>query len=251
MQPSQLSFVCVHGRRLAFRRTPGAGPGVVFLGGYRSDMEGAKATHLEAWCAAQGRAFLRFDYSGHGQSAGRFEDGCIGDWLKESLAVIAACTEGPQILVGSSMGGWIGLLLARDHPARVAGLVTIAAAPDFVIDIWHGLDAPARARLAQSGVHRVVLDDGGVDIFTERLFRDGPAHTVMDRPLALDMPVRMLQGMDDAVVSPDTACALLRHVAGPDISLELVKGKDHRFSDPACRALIARTLAGVVRNAGR
>jgi pimeloyl-ACP methyl ester carboxylesterase len=119
------------GVELAWRRLPGRGPGVVFLGGFNSDMTGSKAEDLSAFCAAQGRAFLRFDYSGHGTSGGRFEDGTIGRWAADAAAVLDALTEGPQILVGSSMGGWIALLLALRRPGRVAGLVGIAAAPDF------------------------------------------------------------------------------------------------------------------------
>lgn len=118
------------GRSLAFEQTPGAGPGVMFLGGFKSDMSGTKAQFLSDWAYEQGRAFLRFDYSGHGQSSGDFLDGAIGDWYQDALAVLDGLTEGPQVLVGSSMGGWIALLLARARPERVAALVGIAAAPD-------------------------------------------------------------------------------------------------------------------------
>ena len=118
------------GRRIAYHRSAGQGPGIVFLGGFKSDMEGSKALALEAWARAQGRAFLRFDYSGHGVSDGAFTDGAIGDWYEDARDLIMAVTSGPQVLVGSSMGGWISLLICREHPEKVAGLVTIAAAPD-------------------------------------------------------------------------------------------------------------------------
>ena len=144
------------GRRIAYYRRAGRGPGVVFLGGFRSDMEGTKALHLDAWAARAGRAFLRFDYSGHGQSSGDFLDGCIGDWAEDAAAAIDALTEGPQVLVGSSMGGWIALLTAKAMPGRIVGLVGIAAAPDFTEDsMWAGFDAAQRAALEAEG--RVAL----------------------------------------------------------------------------------------------
>ena len=134
------------GRRIAYRRSEGRTPGVVFLGGLRSDMTGTKAQFLEAWARVRGQAFLRFDYTGHGASSGRFEDGAIGDWLRDAVDAVARLTEGPQVLVGSSMGGWIALILASRLPGRIAGIVTVAAAPDFTEDsIWAGLDA-AHAR---------------------------------------------------------------------------------------------------------
>ena len=132
MQPDTLKTD--QNRTLAYHKTDGAGPGVVFLGGLKSDMEGTKALHLEAWARREGRAFLRFDYSGHGQSSGAFTEGCIGDWAEDAHAAITALTAGPQVLVGSSMGGWIACLVARACPGRVAGLVGIAAAPDFTED---------------------------------------------------------------------------------------------------------------------
>jgi pimeloyl-ACP methyl ester carboxylesterase len=140
------------GRQLAFHRTAGTGPGVIFLGGFRSDMTGTKALHLEDWARRNGRAFTRFDYSGHGQSSGDFLDGCIGDWAEDAAAMLAS-TEGPQVLVGSSMGGWIALLLARSFPKRrLAGLVTVAAAPDFTEDgMWAEFSESQRAELEASG----------------------------------------------------------------------------------------------------
>ncbi|MBM3606777.1 MAG: alpha/beta hydrolase, partial [Alphaproteobacteria bacterium] len=140
------------GRKIAYHRVPGRGPGVVFLGGFKSDMTGTKALHLQDWAERQGRAFLRFDYSGHGASSERFEDGAIGDWAEDALAVIETLTEGPQVLVGSSMGGWIALLVSRTVPAKVAGLVTIAAAPDFTErGFWAGFSQSQRDILLRDG----------------------------------------------------------------------------------------------------
>src|SRR6056297_1900990 len=149
-EPSYLTSAA--GRQLAYHLTQGQGPGVVFLGGFKSDMEGTKALWLEEWARRTGHAFLRFDYSGHGQSSGAFTDGCIGDWVTDARAVIETLTSGPQNLVGSSMGGWIAPLLAREMPQRVAGLVTIAAAPDFTEDsMWAGFDSAQRAALQDAG----------------------------------------------------------------------------------------------------
>ncbi len=235
------------GRRIAHHRTKGAGPGVVFLGGFRSDMDGTKALHLEAWARARGRAFLRFDYSGHGQSGGRFEDGAIGDWAEDSAAALEALTEGPQILVGSSMGGWIALLLARSMPARVAGLVGIAAAPDFTEDsIWAGATEAQRAEMMRAGFISLPSDYSDEPyIFTRRLVEDGRRHLVLRAPLPLPCPVRLLQGTADADVPVSVALRLLEHAEGPDIRLTLVKGADHRFSSPDCLTLIETALAEI------
>jgi pimeloyl-ACP methyl ester carboxylesterase len=234
------------GRRIAYVRHEGAGPGVVFLGGFRSDMTGTKAQFLEDWARAEGRAFLRFDYSGHGQSSGEFEDGAIGDWAADAMAVLARLTAGPQILVGSSMGGWISLLLARDMGQHVAGLVTIAAAPDFTEDsMWAGFDADQRLVLDQVGQIALPSEYGEPLVITKRLIEDGRNHLVLRSPLDLPFSVRMLQGTADADVDMAVALRLLDHVTGPDIRLTLVKGADHRFSDPACLDLIAAAIADV------
>lgn len=231
------------GRRIAYHRTDGSGPGVVFLGGFRSDMTGTKAQYLEGWARAQGRAFLRFDYSGHGQSSGRFEEGCIGDWAADAMAAVAALTKGPQVLVGSSMGGWIALLLARKMPERLAGLVTIAAAPDFTEDsMWAGFDAEQQVALEGEGQIALPSEYGDPLIITKRLIKDGREHLVLRDPLALPFPVRMLQGTADADVDMSVALRLLDHARGEDIRLSLVKGADHRFSDPACLEMIAAAV---------
>ena len=235
------------GRRIAYHRTPGTGPGVVFLGGFRSDMEGTKALHLEAWAKRTGRAFLRFDYSGHGQSSGRFEDGAIGDWAEDAVAAISALTEGPQILVGSSMGGWIALLVARRLPDRIAGLVGIAAAPDFTAAMEAEFTEADRAALAERGVLERPSDYATTPyIFTRRLFDDGRRNLVLAAPLDLPFPVRLLQGTADTDVEPAVALGLLNHATGTDIRLTLVKEADHRFSTPACLALIEACIEDVL-----
>ena len=231
------------GRRIAYHLTPGTGPGVVFLGGFRSDMGGTKALWLEAWARAQGRGFLRFDYSGHGASSGAFEDGCIGDWAADAMAVLGI-TSGPQVLVGSSMGGWLALLLASALPARVAGLVGIAAAPDFTEDrLWAGMSGAERATMMTAGrVERASEYSPAPYVFTRRLVEDGRAQLVLRSPLTLRFPVRLLQGTADADVPVSVALRLLDHATGPDIRLTLVKAADHRFSTPACLDLIGQAV---------
>jgi pimeloyl-ACP methyl ester carboxylesterase len=234
-------------RNLAYSQTAGAGPGVVFLGGFRSDKEGTKAIYLEDWAQRRGRAFLRFDYSGHGQSSGDFLDGAIGDWFEDAVAIIEALTEGPQVLVGSSMGGWISLLIARERPDLVAGLVTIAAAPDFTEDgMWAGFDEDQRADLARLG--RVELPSeysDGPYVITHRLIEEGRTRLVLRDALSLPFPTRFLQGADDADVDLSVAYRLMDHATGDDMRLTVVKGADHRFSSPECLAMIVHAVDDV------
>lgn len=235
------------GRRIAYHLSPGTGPGVLFLGGFRSDMTGIKAVHLEAWARARGRAFLRFDYSGHGASTGDFLNGCIGDWAADARAVVTGLTRGRQVLVGSSMGGWIALLLARAMPERVAGLVGIAAAPDFTEDdMWAGFSPEQRAELLGQG--RVALHSDYSEepyVITHRLIEDGRDNLVLRAPLPLPFPVRLLQGTADTDVAPAVALRLQDHAEGPDIRLTLVKGADHRFSTQECLRLIEAAVGEV------
>lgn len=197
-----------------------------------SDMDGTKAVHLEQWCSAQGRAFLRFDYSGHGSSSEKFTDGCIGDWAEDAFQAITQLTDGRQVLVGSSMGGWISLLLAKRMPKKFEGLVTIAAAPDFTEDgFWASFGEGARRLLQQEGVINVPSDYGDPYPITKRLIEDGREQLVLRSPLHLPFPTRFLQGDADEDVSVETANKLFAHATGDDIRLTLVKGADHRFSD--------------------
>ena len=235
------------GRRIAYRLTSGAAPGVVFLGGFKSDMEGTKAVHLEEWAQRNGRAYLRFDYSGHGQSSEAFTDGSIGDWAEDAAAAIEGLTEGPQVLVGSSMGGWISLLTARHMPGRVAGMVTVAAAPDFTEDsMWVGFDDAQRKELMEQGQVALPSEYGEPYIITRRLIEEGRKTLVLRDPLPLPFPVRFLQGTADADVDMSVALRLLDHANGPDMRLTLVDGADHRFSDPDCLALIETAVEEVL-----
>lgn len=231
-------------RRLAYDQTPGEGPGVVFLGGFNSNKQGTKALFLEEWAKASGRAFLRFDYSGHGASGGSVVEFTLSDWIEDAAAIIDGLTKGPQILVGSSMGGWIALVLAALIPQKIAGLVTVAAAPDFT----------ERHYMASlTGAQRAALDtDGQVDVATEysdtpyiltkRLIDDARKHLLLQAPIALPFPVRFLMGTEDTAVSMETALRLFDCADGPDIRLTLVKGADHRFSDRHCLGLIKQSI---------
>ena len=235
------------GRRIAYHRHGGAGPWLVFLGGLKSDMEGTKAVHLEAWARARGRAFLRFDYSGHGESSGTFEQGCIGDWAEDTAAAIGALTQGKVVLTGSSMGGWQALLFARAHPERMQGLVTIAAAPDFTEDgYWASFSEDQKAILERDGQIAMPSDYMEPYIITKRMIEDGRDHLVLRSPLDLPFPVRMLQGTADTAVSTERATALLDHANSPDMRLLLVKDADHRFSDGPCLGLIETAVQEVM-----
>ena len=235
------------GRRIAYHKTEGAGPGVVFLGGFKSDMTGTKAQHLQDWAEATGRAFLRFDYSGHGQSSGAFLDGCIGDWAADAMAAISALTTGPQGLVGSSMGGWMSLLVARAMPDRVAGLVGIAAAPDFTEDLmWATFTEAERAALAAGRVEQPSDYSDEPYVITRKLIEEGRSQLVLRSPLPLPFPVRLLQGTADVDVPPAVALRLMDHAESPDLRLVLVKGADHRFSTPTCLALTVTQIEEVL-----
>ncbi|GAA4224281.1 pimeloyl-ACP methyl ester carboxylesterase [Sagittula marina] len=234
------------GNKLAYAYTPGEGPCIVFLSGYRSDMEGTKAVHLEAWAAKRGKAFLRFDYSGHGQSGGAFEDGCIGDWAADAEAVVRhVAGDGPVVLVGSSMGGWIGCILARKLK-RVTGFVGIAAAPDFTEDsFWSGFSTEQRRTIMEEG--QMIVPSAFEDpyVVTRKLIEDGRKNLVLRAALRMPWPVRLLQGTRDEAVSRETALRLLDHLEGPDVSLTFVRDVDHRFSTPACLARIEHVIMRV------
>ena len=233
------------GRRIAYHRTEGQGPWVVFLGGFKSDMGGTKAVHLEEWARSRGQAFLRFDYSGHGASSGVFEDGCIGDWSADALAAIEALTDGAVLLVGSSMGGWVSLL-AAGKLSRVAGMVGIAAAPDFTEDsILAGFSPEQHDEMARTGRVALPSEYGEPYVITQRLLKDGRRNLVLRDPVREFGPVRLLQGTEDADVDRSVALRLLDHLSG-DVRLTLVKGADHRFSNPECLSLIETAITDVL-----
>ncbi len=241
-----LSFPNTH--TLAYRYRPGVGPGIIFLGGVMSDMGGTKATHLEAYAAERGCSFLAFDYSGHGLSGGTFEEGSIGQWGSDALAVLDSVTEGPQILVGSSMGGWLMLLVALMRPERVAGLVGIASAPDFTEAlIWEQLPPDQRARLLEEGRLEQPSDyDDGPYVITRHLIEEGRNHLLLQAPIAITCPVRLLHGLEDADVPYECSLALVDALKSDDVEATLVKGGNHRLSEPVNLTLLDVTLDRLV-----
>ena len=243
--PAQLD--CDSGVRLAYRRVAGAPPTVVFLGGYFSDMTGTKARYLDTWCRARGQSYLRFDYRGHGASSGRFEDGTIGTWRDDALAVIRALTASPLVLVGSSMGAWIMVLAALALPERVRALVGVAAAPDFTEDLaWARLSAAERARLEREGVLRRPSEYRDEPLpFTWKLIEDGRRHLVLRAPIPLACPVRLLHGLEDPDVPWETSLRFAQALVSRDVTLTLVKRGGHRLSEPHELGLLGATLAGL------
>ncbi|MGA9868938.1 MAG: alpha/beta hydrolase [Acetobacteraceae bacterium] len=239
------------GVRLAYDLIAGSAPTIVFLPGFRSDMTGDKATHLARLCAARGQALLRLDYSGHGASGGRFEDGSIGRWTEDALVLIDRLTSGKLVPVGSSMGGWIALLAALARPARIAGLIGIAAAPDFTERLmWQAMTPRQRGTLLRDGVLHVPSEYGDPYPITSRLIEDGRAHLLLDGPIALDCPVRLLHGQRDPDVPWETALRIAERIGSADARVILVKDGDHRLSRPADLALLGETLASLLAQNG-
>ncbi len=237
---------------LAFSANAGRSPTVLFLTGFRSDMTGAKALHIEQHCAGAGQAFVRFDYRGHGASGGRFEDGCIGDWRDDALAVVDEIIDGPVVLVGSSMGGWIMLLVALARPERVQGLVGIAAAPDFTHDLIRPkLTADNVRQLDRDGVLLVPSAYGEPTPITRRLLDDGGLHLVLQAPLPIRCPVHLLHGQLDPDVPWSTSIRLAACLESPAVTVELVKDGDHRLSREEDLRRIAAALDRVLEAAGR
>ena len=221
------------GATIAYHRTDGQSPGVVFLGGFMSYMTGTKATALETHCRNQDRAFLRFDYQGHGQSSGRFEDGTIGLWTSDAVEVLDRLTTGPQILVGSSMGGWIMLLVALARPERVAGLVGIAAAPDFVVRMWEEFSPEIRRQIERDGLYRAPSQYSATPYAIMReLIEDGRTRLLLEKPIPLNCPVRLLHGMKDPDVPWETSIQLAAALASRDVETILIKEGDHRLATP-------------------
>jgi pimeloyl-ACP methyl ester carboxylesterase len=235
------------GVELAWAREEGRGPTVVFLPGFRSDMAGEKATALAAHCVARGQAMLRFDYSGHGASGGRFEDGTIGRWAADALAVIDQASEGKLILVGSSMGGWIALLTARARPDRIAALIGIAAAPDFTeVLMWQAMGFEQRATLMSTGVLEVPSQYGDPYLITRALIEDGRNHLLLNEPIAIDCPVRLLHGQRDPDVPWEFALRIADQLTGQDVRVVLLKDGDHRLSRPQDLTLLRQCLDAVL-----
>lgn len=240
------------GTTIAYHKTPAREtgtrlPGVVFLGGFKSDMTGSKARVIETACAERGQAVVRFDYQGHGASSGRFEEGTIGRWAEDALAVVDELTEGPQILVGSSMGGWIMLLVALARPDRTAGLVGIAAAPDFTERLmWQAFPNAVRTAIERDGVYHAPSQyDEAPTPITLRLIEEGRRHLLMDAPIAITCPVRLLHGTADPDVPFQVSLDLMQRLESADVAVTLVKGGGHRLSEPADLDRLTRTVAAL------
>jgi pimeloyl-ACP methyl ester carboxylesterase/N-acetylglutamate synthase-like GNAT family acetyltransferase len=231
-------------RRLAYHRIEGREPTVLFCGGYTSDMTGTKALALERWCRAEDRAYVRFDYCGHGRSDGRFEDGTIGSWAEDALAIVDRVTAGPLIVVGSSMGGWIMLLVALARPERVRALLGIAAAPDFTEDLLLPEATEAqRLDLQRHGFWLQPSAYGEPYPVTTRIIEDGRRHLLLRAPIAITCPVHLLHGQRDADVPWQTALRLAERLESDDVTIELIKAGDHRLSTEADIARITAALA--------
>jgi pimeloyl-ACP methyl ester carboxylesterase len=229
----------------------GAAPGLLWLGGFNSDMQGTKALALDGWAAEHGRACVRFDYSGHGTSGGAFVDGTIGRWLEESVAVFDRFCAGPQIVIGSSMGGWIALLLARvlarrEAPApgaALAGLVLIAPAPDFTEELmWKGFSPTIREEIESKGIWLRPSEYGEPYPITRQLIEEGRNHLLLGSAIEVGCPVRILQGAQDPDVPWQHAFALAHRLPSDDVVLTMIQDGDHRLSRPQD---IARIIAAV------
>ena len=246
----------VDGDRIAVRARKGAAPGAVWLGGFLSDMAGTKAQALDGWAARTGRAFLRHDYSGHGESGGRFHDGTISRWLAQSLAVFRAFTDGRQVLVGSSMGGWIALRMVQElnragEGSRVAGLLLLAPAPDFTMELMEpALTEEMRRDLEEKGFFEEPSEySPEPNVYTSALFEDGRRNRVLDGVVDTHCPVHILQGMEDPDVPHAHALKLIEHLPSDDVTLSLIRDGDHRLSRPQDIAMMIAALEGLVERA--
>jgi pimeloyl-ACP methyl ester carboxylesterase len=238
------------GITLAWRHIAGRAPTVVFLPGFASDMTGAKAVDVASCCAARGQAMLLLDYSGHGASDGAFTDGTIGVWTQDALAVIGL-VEGPLVLIGSSMGGWIALLVCLSRPGRVVGLIGIAAAPDFTERLmWEAMAPPERARLMADGVLHIPSPYGPPTPVTRALIEDGRRHLLLDGPIPLACPVRLLHGQADPDVPWEMALRLAELLESGDVRVTLIKDGDHRLSRPQDLALLRAVLSDMLGGRG-
>lgn len=240
------------GATIAYHRTQGRSPGVVFLTGYSSDMTGQKAVTLEAFCRARGNAFVRFDYFGHGKSSGAFTDGTVGRWCDDAVLVLDRLTAGPQVLVGSSLGAWIMVLAALRRRSRVAGLLGLASAPDFTEDLIVPELSPAdRQRLDDEGVIALANPYGEEPTpVTKGIIEDGHKHLVLRAEIPLDCPVGLIHGLDDHDVPWRTSVRLAERLKSAECEVTLVKGADHRLSEPADLRRLTQTLERLLERIG-
>lgn len=240
------------GNFLAYHKTDGANdkPGVVFLGGFMSDMQGTKAMALERRCKTKGYDFVRFDYIGHGQSSGEFTDGTIGIWKDNALQVLDKLTDGPQILIGSSMGGWLMLLAALERRDRIAAIIGIASAPDFTEDlIWKEMDEDTQKELMEKGVYNLESDYGDDPYsITKELIEEGRNHLLLGGNININCPVRLIHGVLDEDVPSHLSIMLSQQLMTGNICVNLVEGGDHRMSTPANIELLCETLEDLMKN---
>ena len=218
--------------------------GILFLGGFRSNMDGTKASYLEQWCVERKYNFLKFDYSGHGESSGSFESGCISEWSDDACEVLDKLTDGPQILVGSSMGGWISLIVGKKRSQRMAAFIGIAAAPDFTENsMWANLNEKDRRQLETLGKINLENDYSSESyIVTKKLITDGRANLILSRDLYAPYSIRLLQGMLDNDVHFSTAIKLAQHINHNDVRVTLIKNGDHQLSSPDCLKMLKETI---------
>lgn len=218
-------------------------PLVMFCGGYRSDMNGTKALYLEERCRARGQGYLRFDYSGHGLSNGAFEEGTIGSWLGDAQDILDNVVKGPALVVGSSMGGWIALLLARARGGKVQGVVGIAAAPDFSEALFDRLTPAQQDEMMREGVVKVANDYSDEPYHYSRdFYEEAKAHLLLTAPQTVDYPIRLIQGMQDRDVPWETAVKIEKNYSGGDVDIVFVEDGDHRLSRPEDLELIDREV---------
>ncbi len=251
-QTSPVKFLLASGyagssnEKIAYHYSEGRCPTIIWCGGLKSDMEGGKAVHLQNWTEREGRAYIRFDYFGHGQSSGRFRDGTLSRWAADIVQIIDELALGDVILVGSSMGGWASLLAMRAREGRVKGLVLIAPAPDFTEKLmWEKWDDNIRQAITQDGIHYEPSEYGEPYEYSRELIEDGRANQLLDTPISFEGPVRILQGAADAVVPWEYAHRLVDILTSTDVTMTLVKSGDHSLSRPVDLNRLERAVQDV------
>ncbi len=224
------AFGGIKRNKLAYKQTKAQGHGIIWCGGLKSDMEGTKAVFLHDWARRQNKSFIRFDYFGHGVSSGKFKDGNISRWTQDTIAIIDELTSTPQILVGSSMGGWVALLAALARPEKIKGLVLIAPAPDFTQDMWNGFDDNARAQIMDKGLYLMPSDYDEPYEISKTLIMDGRKNLLLGDKINLEIPIRILHGQEDTVVPWQNSLKLADRLVTQNTVITIVKDADHGMS---------------------
>ena len=246
MQPKPLTLARDCGATIAYQATAGMSPAIVYCGGLYSDMTGSKATALATWCGRTGRAYIRFDYQGHGASSGEFKDGTIGLWCDDALAVLDQIATGAAVLVGSSMGAWIALLMAMARPERVKGLVLVAPAVDFAIELmWDQFDAEIRSELEDKGIWYRQYADEAYPV-TMKLIEESRSHLLLGAQIPFAGPVHVLHGLADDIVPLEHVIRTVDAITSEDITITLIKGGDHRLSTEADLACLTSVLEDTI-----